>query len=623
MKKHPKVLLVIPPVMQFNSAYPSIPMLTAFLHSQGYQTAQTDAGLELILQIFSRSGLKIFSKYLNQNTNTLHPSVKSFIHHFDRYADTIDAVMLFLQNKDPELAYRIVTRSFLPEGPRFEILNGQPSMDWLLDNLGTQDQAKHLASLYIDDLADMIKYGIDERFELSRYAEKLAASLSDFSPLKNELKKPPTLIDRMIDNISTSLIKTHQPDLVGFTVPFPGNLYATLRMAQQMKKNRPAVKIAIGGGYINTELRSLHDPDIFDIVDYITLDDGETPLLQILKSIQKPSSDSKLVRTFIRQNNKVSYINARENVSPQTCTPVFDGMLTEKRIGLMELPNPMYRLWSDGGWNKLMLAHGCYWHQCSFCDTKLDYIRKYRPEPAKILVNRMESIVNETGQYGFHFVDEAAPPALLRAVAKEILRRKLTVTWWSNIRFENNFTPELTQLLSDSGCIAVTGGLETVCDRTLAMMRKGITVEQALQVAANFTSHNIMVHAYLMYGFPSQTIAETIDALEIVRQMFDCGCLQSAYWHRFALTIHSPMAANPADFGIQLASAQPAAFAQNEILYKDLSKTNPEPLASGLRKAMYNFMHGTGIENDIRTWFDSQVPRPRIKRKFVANLLFQ
>lgn len=606
--------------MQFNSAYPSIPMLTAFLRSKGYDTAQTDTGLELILHLFSRTGLNEIKTNLSRSKNKRHPSIVSFISQFERYADTIDAVMQFLQNNGPELALRIITRSFLPEGSRFEVLNSQPPMNWQFGELGTQDQAKHLASLYLDDLADVIRIGIDERFELSRYAEKLAVSLPEFAPMKAELSKKPTLIDKLIDKMAASLMKTHQPTLIGFTVPFPGNLYAALRMAQQMKKINPFAKIVIGGGYINTELRTLKDTGIFDFIDYITLDDGEIPLLRILESLST-SSDTKLVRTFTRDVDAVVFHNAPDHTIPPVCTPVFDGMLLEKRIGMMELPNPMYRLWSDGGWNKLMLAHGCYWHQCSFCDTTLDYIMLYKPESAKVLVDQIEAIIKETGQNGFHFVDEAAPPALLRAVAEEILSRKLIVTWWCNVRFEKNFTPSLTQLLSRSGCIAVTGGLETVCDRTLTIMKKGITVEQAIRIAANFASHGIMVHAYLMYGFPSQTIAETVNALEIVRQMFDCGCLQSAYWHRFALTTHSTMTAKPEDFGIQLVPMPPAAFARNEIPYKDLSKANPEPLASGLRKAVYNFMHGVGTDNDVRIWFDSPVPRPRVKRKFVADLI--
>ena len=607
--------------MQFNSAYPSVPILTAFLRKHGYGVAQADAGLQLILGLFSRSGLKDIHRVVARKRGRRHPSVRNFMNQFARYADTIDDAMRFLQNGDPELASSLVTRSFLPEGPRFAILDEQPPVRWRFDSMDAIDKAKYLASLYIDDIADVIQIGVDERFELSRYAEKLAKSLPEFAPLQAELKKKPTLIDRMSERLADALMNAHSPDLVGFTVPFPGNLYGALRMALRMKRIKPGVKVAIGGGYCNTELRSIKDPAIFDIVDYITLDDGEVPLLRIAESL-KTGSHGKLVRTYVREGQNIVFHDDPAQAAPPQVTPVFDGMDIENRIGMMELPNPMYRLWSDGGWNKMVLAHGCYWHNCSFCDTGLDYIRRYRTESAAVLVDRIEAILEDTGQNGFHFVDEAAPPALLRAISAEILQRKLNVKWWCNIRFEKSFTKALARLMADAGCIAVTGGLETVCNRTLAIMRKGITVEQAVRVAANFTANGIMVHAYLMYGFPSQTVSESVDALEIVRQMFKCGCLQSAYWHRFALTVHSGMAAKPDDFGVRLVHAPGAEFAQNEIAYEDLSGADDlGPLAEGLRKAIYNFMYGVGMDEDVRTWFDVSVPRPRLKRSFVATVI--
>jgi radical SAM superfamily enzyme YgiQ (UPF0313 family) len=128
--------------------------------------------------------------------------------------------------------------------------------------------------------------------------------------------------------------------------------------------------------------------------------------------------------------------------------------------------NPMHRLWSDGRWNKLTVAHGCYWKKCSFCDVTLDYIGRYDAAAADVLVDRIEAMIAETGQTGFHLVDEAAPPAGLRALAERLLARR-DITWWGNIRFEKTFTPELCQLLARSGCVAVSGGLEVASDRLL------------------------------------------------------------------------------------------------------------------------------------------------------------
>src|ERR1700709_1473134 len=125
-------------------------------------------------------------------------------------------------------------------------------------------------------------------------------------------------------------------------------------------------------------------------------------------------------------------------------------------------------------------------------------------------VDRIEAMVRETGETGFHFVDEAAPPAALRAIAQRLIGRRVSITWWGNIRFEKSFTPALVDLLARSGCVAISGGLEVASDRLLTLMKKGVTVAQVARVARAFSDVGVLVHAYLMYGFPTETEQETI-----------------------------------------------------------------------------------------------------------------
>jgi len=285
------------------------------------------------------------------------------------------------------------------------------------------------------------------------------------------------------------------------------------------------------------------------------------------------------------------------------------------------MANPMHRLWSDGCWNKLTIAHGCYWHQCSFCDTTLPYIRRYESAPAAVLVDRIEQVIAQTGHRGFHFVDEAAPPAVLKNVAKELLRRKIGISWWTNIRFEKAFTEDLCRLLAASGCIAVTGGLETASDRLLKLMNKGVTISQAAQVCDHFTKAGIMVHAYLMYGFPTQTERETIDALEIVRQFFHEGLIQSAFWHVFTATAHSDVGKNPKKYSCTISNRPAGGFANNDLIHDDHSGVEHQAFAQGLNKAVYNFMHGIGTDMPIKDWFDFTVPAISVKRNYIKQAI--
>jgi radical SAM superfamily enzyme YgiQ (UPF0313 family) len=641
-----RVLLLTPPLIQINSPYSATPHLVGFLrlHAErlGLTVTQADPALELFLRVFSRPTLqrildgvraRVASVGRRQRATRTPASLRHFLAEGPRYLDTVEPVIRFLQGREPTLALRIARRGWLPEGPRFDPVNaggagGAPGTDdddplaWAFGALGVLDRARHLASLYVDDLVDLIRDGIDPRFGLSRYAESLALSAPAFDPLQEALAAPASLIDGLLDAITGELVDRHRPDLVGLTVPFPGTVYGAFRIARAVKARAPATRVVLGGGYVNTELRAVSDPRVFDLVDFITLDAGERPLLSLLEHLGARRARARAVpplfRTFVRRRGRVVFETTdgvRDVAARDTGTPTYAGLPLDRYVSLIEMLNPMHRLWSDGRWNKLVVAHGCYWRRCAFCDVELDAIARHDRVPADVLVDRIQALIEETGARGFHFVDEAAPPAALRALAQRLLEREVAITWWANIRFERAFTPELARLLARSGCIAVSGGLEVASDRLLALMQKGVTVAQVARVTRAFAAAGIMVHAYLMYGFPTETEQETIDSLERVRQLFAAGCLQSAHWHRFAATVHSPIGRHPERFGIRMVPAAPATFARNEVGFVDPTGCDHDRLGVGLRRALYNFMHGVGLDADVRTWFDGDPPGPPGRRR--------
>jgi hypothetical protein len=632
-----RVLSVIPPMTQLNTPYPSTAYLTGFLRSRGIDAVQIDLALALVLRLFTAAGLDaIRDRALALPEAKRSASVHAFLDSFARYRRGIAPTIAFLQGRDSTLAHRIAARELLPEGPRFAALeqydhlneeDGGDPLGWAFGALGTNDRARHIATLFLDDLADVVRDAVDERFAFVRYGESLASSQPTFEPLAQALAAPPTLVDDTLQALAVAAVERHAPQLLLLSVPFPGAVYGALRIAQAVKARWPGLPIALGGGYVNTELRELKEARLFDFVDYVTLDAGERPLLALIEHLQGRRGPQRLVRTFLRDEaGAVKYLNLAEPDVPfeDVGTPTWDGLPLHDYLSLLDMLNPMHRLWSDGRWNKLTIAHGCYWKKCSFCDVGLDYIGRYETAEARTLVDRIERIVDETGQTGFHFVDEAAPPKALKALAEELLRRDLAISWWGNIRFEKTFTPELSQLLADSGCIAMSGGLEVASDRLLTLMKKGVTVDQVARVTKGFSDAGILVHAYLMYGFPTQTVQDTVDALEYVRQLFLNGCIQSGFFHRFSCTVHSPVGLNPQDYGIELIPLPPVSFAKNDIGFIDPTGVDHDALGVGLRKALYNYMHGTGLEEDVRAWFEHlphPVPRATVKKHFIERAL--
>jgi lipoate synthase len=619
-----KVLLVIPPMTQINTPYPSTAYLKAYLDEKGIECDQKDFGIELIDELFSKKSLLEIKKQIRIKNDW----IEFFLEAFDDYQNTIDPVREYLQGKPSTIEIKLAARDFVPEGPRFLPLQHEKLQE-TFQSMNQADRAKYIASLYIDDVADIIKSSIDDKFEFSRYGEKLASSQTSFSALHEQIESSNTYIDQLLKSITEKYVKQYQPDIIAFTAPFPGNVYGAFKIAKFAKDFNPKMKTVLGGGYVNTELRSLQDKRIFKYMDYLIFDDGERALECLVEYLAGKRTQDQLLRTWFLQNNeiqKVSSSSERDVDFKSIHAPTYKGLQLEKYISMIEMPNPVHRLWSDQLWNKLILAHGCYWKKCTFCDITLDYIGRFEPQKATTIVDNMQKMIAETGVTGFHFVDEAAPPAILKQISEEILKRKIEVTYWGNIRFDGIFTKEVCESMKKAGCIAVTGGLEVASPRLLKLINKGVTIEQVAEVTKNFKDAGIYVHAYLMYGFPSQTEQETVDSLEVVRQLFVNECIDSAFWHRFVATVHSPVGKTPEKYNIKTfypKIPREGMFAINEIPFQDSVEVDHDMLGEGLKKALYNYMHGNFLDADVKEWFSVKVPKTTLPKNYIQKILKQ
>ena len=639
------ILLIQPPLTQLNTPYPAITHLTGFLRSKGIDAEQCDIGIELIDRLFTREILsKIFAqaeeicgfgteKHTSKNT-------RKILSNKYLYINKVEDVIAFLRGKKQSNA-TLFSRSDFWEGmPRLE---ADEELEYDYGTAGNYDRAKYLCSLFIKNITDIIQI-VDPHFELIRYAEHLCTYIYKFDIIERELRKPHSIVTDLTLNILEEKIEKYKPEYIGFSVPFPGNLLQCIKCAEYIKSHHPQIKTIMGGGYVNTELRKMTDTGVFKYIDFITFDDGELPVLRIVtggelirtataeaagntETTETTTTASTVMAKTVEgtANRAVGFENQNSKSgadSEQKKRVIFCNMDSKKNIPFGELPapttaglpmdkylnftdstNPMHRLWSDGKWNKMMLAHGCYWAKCAFCDTTLDYIRRFERCDIGIIVDRMEAMIAETGENGFHFVDEAAPPALLKQLAEEIIKRKLTVSYWTNIRFDRTFTPELCRLLATSGCIAVSGGLEVASPRVLKLINKGVTIESATECISNLNSNNIMVHTYLMYGFPSQTVSELFDSLGRVRDLFANQLIQSAFWHRYAMTRHSSSGKNPESVNAKAVEQKDNPFANNEIPFIDPLGIDWEQWSEGLNLATYNYMRGTGYDVPLKQWF--------------------
>jgi len=626
-----EVLIVTPPLVHCNSPYSSGPRLAGFLRSRGIAATQWDASLDLILLLMSAEGLRRVAAAV-RTAGRESSSVRSFLRNRRRYVATVDSAIAFLQGTRPELASAILSRRFLPEGPRFSVIAeirrrlehaSTPERDPIRFFFGDDMQAaaRYLASLYVDDIADAIRDGVDQRFGLSRFAEELTLRAASFNEIRRQLQASGTLIDAMMEEMTDLILTALRPALLAITIPFPGAFYGALRIAARARKILPETRVAIGGGFVTRDLRQVHDPRLFEHVDHVVCDAGELRLLDIVLSLAGERSRLPPAPAGKKRTEPLGSHLPRKDPAPDAAAPDYSGLDLRKYVSLSETPNPMIRMWTEGKWIRMSLADGCYWARCAFCDIAIPSVRRFNPSSPDRLARCMEKAVKATGWRGVHFTDEAAPPALLRRLSLRLIHRGPSTAWWVNIRFEPPFTPELAQLMRRAGCVAVTGGLEAANDRLLRLLRKGITLAGAVRVMRAFRDAGIMVHAYLMYGCPTQTVQETVDALELVRQLFENRCLVSCHWHRFALGQFSPIALAPERYGIRLAKMPIRSFVCDSLNYRDSVRCDHDMLGRGLRKAAYNYMLGFGLDMDVRLWFENEVPAPTIPGDAVLRML--
>ena len=678
------ILILQPPIVQLNTAYPSGAYLSAFFKSLGHKTRWLDLSLELYYEIFSRAGLtRLFSLCSEKALSLADKAEKSgdeatafnlrrYVAQKDLWINWIDFITAILRpgrhdsfSSGYENAHRFVFGAHVPRGSRMENYLANLTHDL------TTDDARSLASFALADLADFIAVAFDKNFSLVRYAESLTVSESSFSevekgadsPILKEFYEP--LLQRFFMKgeslpLATAAFAssatpsagespaTPPKTLVLISIPFAGTFAAALATGRFFKNHfKDSVYVSFGGGFVNTELRDTNERKLADYCNAICYDRGYASYIQLLmqnaECIIKDKPIYKL-RQFVRHPKLTSdSLFVIEPLSDESSEEYKRALVYEKEITMSLIPdfsdidfsqyprliddtNPMHRLWSDGSWIKAYMAHGCYWHKCAFCDVTLDYVKGYCPTNVSKLYQGLLSQCKEKGVYGIHFVDEAMPPALMIAFARENIAHGSPITWWGNVRFEKSFTRDVADFLAYGGLIGVSAGLESATGNGLNAIHKGTDLESIVGACCAFKEAGILVHAYMIYGYWWEKPEDLINSMETLRQFYANGLLDSCFWHKFVLTRHSRVYNEWKEGKIpDLKPIDPQEkqnaplFAKNGLHFEGEKKS--EKYGAALDFSLNQWMHGEGLEKPVQKWFDFSVPHPTVPKNFIENLI--
>ncbi len=648
------VVIITPPVVQLNTPYPSGAYLQNFFKrpelSSYVSTVQwADLSIDLFHAIFSAAGLAaIFSQTTDKALQMADAAEQSgddgTAYNLRRYVscaplwihwiDTIKAMLGCTGStaktiSGREFVHEFVRSAHAPRGQRMDqFLQG-------LDRDVCADDAQMLCTFALADLADYITAVYDENFALIRYAEHLAASNAPFSILEKASNGPvlkhfyEPLIEQYLVSIQSTL--SYEKTLFCVSIPFAGTFTAGLATCRVIRKLfKDSAVISIGGGYINTALRTVHEPALFNYTDYLSYDRGYA----FYKDLLTNRADHFPVGLSTSAEDRVGgalsasggYFEPSvesqqfEELCTRTITPDYSGINFSRYPRLADDVNPMHRIWSDGSWLKAYLAHGCYWHRCSFCDTTLDYVCNYKPVDTLALHKALLQQAEKTGVYGVHFVDEAAPPVALEKFALLNCKVPDRLTFWGNIRFEKAFTRDMADILAYGGLTGVSAGLEVASNDGLDNVHKGINIQSVVSACAAFKEAGILVHSYMIYGFYDETPQQLINSLETLRQLFKAGLIDSAFYHKFSLTEHSTIykewkeGKHP---GLHPLPVDENAFSSYERCFKEESRS--EKYGNGVQTALSNWMHGQSLEKNITKWFDFPMPQPTVSKHLVDD----
>lgn len=631
-------IILQPPIVQLNTPYPSGAYLSAFFRRQNFESTKwIDLNIHFMNSIFSSEGLKKIFSQTEKKAISMGEESTRYILQKEAWINSIDSIMAVLRG-DAQEAHKLIYSPHMPRGMHMErFLESQ-------DNLN-QDNARMLATFALADIADYITYVMDPNFSLVRYAESIAVSETSFSQIEKTVDSPVLttflipLLEKIFleSNLRKQIEESNEKTLVCISVPFAGTFTSALCIGKFLKKNfSDKILISMGGGFINTELRETQDTALFKYTDFLSYDRGYGSYRALLennfisgKSTAEHNESLYKLKIFSKDkclNHKEEdrALEEFENLETSQIIPDYSDIDFSIYPKLTDSVNPMQRLWSDGNWMKAYLAHGCYWHKCSFCDVTLDYVKSYRMTQIEKLHEGLSEQCKSHGIYGIHFVDEAMPPKAQIEFARLNMKNSSSkISFWGNVRFEKIYTRDVADFLSRGGLIGVSGGIEIATGSGLDKISKGTDLDSIVSACCAFKEAGILVHAYMIYGYFGETDQDIINSMETLRQLFKAGLVDSCFWHKFVLTRHSRLydewtKGEHKDLKV-IEPKESGLFAKNGLHFGGEEKS--QKFGQGLEASLNSWMEGEGIDIPVNQWFDFKTPFPTVKKDLVEKAI--
>ena len=536
---------MFPPGWSVHSPYLGLPLLAASLRQAGHRCSITDANLEFYDSILSAAGILELRPKLNEAERSLRSQG-------------------CLQSKEAELVFAAKASIGVVEaciGDAKDVLRtpnlfvDETQRDWAL---GIVSQAFNIfRAVYRGTEIDF------SRIEVAAQSELNAAGLI---ALTQDTERNP-FCSFFATRIGSWL--KDNPDFLGISVTDSPQLLSALTLARLVKRDRPDMRIVLGGNYV-TRLAALSDDTLLPLfahVDVVIRSEGEKAIIDLaalcdgsLVGYDQISNAAYLANDMICRNEITEV-----DLNGLPC-PDFDGI-------------PIHKYFSPAPLFPLLTSRSCA-HSCAFCSIPWASNR-FRTRDGAAIAEDMNTLRVKYGARYFVFVDETLEPGVL---AKLIPAIPSNMRWYGETRFGPRFSDTtFVQGLRQSGCRLLQFGLESYNQRVLDIMRKGTNQKDVRPNLETLLQNGIAFHLFAFVGFPGEELAEALNTARFLQEISSVARKQ--YGIRFCshglgvfgLDRFSPVAQAPVEFGVILGT--PPAPLSLQLPYSVLSGLSGEESA--------------------------------------------
>ena len=513
--QRPDILLIDPPFGLLSNPYISIPLLGAWLQKSGFEVQALDMSSHFYRTFLNPANVQAGLTHMTQRLHELNnrPQLS-----FDELRELFHLVSLHLARKIPEVS-EVLTRFFMPYG-------GYP----VLQQTAMRDFFIRAATI------PFYPHHINPRLLPAGAAQEYFSTTQLIRQAHEGTPYTPTFHQILEERLDTD----GPPPIIGFSVAFQNQIPTAFQCAAIVRKLLPSAHITMGGACISIFFRELKNPDIFDLVDSIVLDDGERPLQTLCEMGRNGSLDLSAVPGILYREDGVIH---------HTPAPA--------PIDMEKAPAPDYSLYDLDDYLvartalhvPYRLAKGCQWQKCTFCRTDLPFCRDFQSADPEIMYQGLRQTIEQSGICKVIFSDESSDPATLEQVSKWLIRDRVDLEWQCHTRVSDQLTHDRCKLFRQAGCRHLALGIESMCDQTLRRMGKGINAGLVDSVLREI-SGAVPIHAYMIVGFPGETREEALRGFDQIKAYHEQGLIASYAYSIFTLSSGSAIHRNPAAFGL-------------------------------------------------------------------------